>query len=684
MFPGLNENHRRVLTATLTHLDKLLTDAEHAMTVSSSPFARIASDLTSAERRVMEDHLARARAQLADAARALGLALPPPRVQAVAAVQTDLLFAEVAIEDVSPPRLRGYGDLDQDAAILIERVESDLIRTLQRARSFLARRASGDLAGRLERLERAPFDLRILRTLEGVVARQGLVAFRPAIEALLERAEARTFEIAFFGRVGSGKSSLLNRVLGTSVLPVGATPVTAVPTRLVWGDPPVAIIQHADRPPDEVAVDRLPEFVSEAGNPENKKCVVHAVVRLPSLALRTGAAFVDTPGVGSLAASGARETFAYLPRCDLGVLLVAASGAIEREDVEVVRLLHESGIPATIVVSKTDLLSDADRIRMRDYVMVEMAKSVGVDVTVSLVSTVGASVELAATWFDQELSPLLARVKALSEASARRKLAALREGVVATLRAALDARMGTAQDSARQREDIERRALEAEAAMAEAHRRCEQVAGEVGSLADVILARAAHEMTQSAVQGGEPDPAAVLQRVLDASSEQVRSQLREALLAARDALGGRLKEMGAELSWPSPPQALVLDLLSLPALIRQPALSDLRLRQPRWLGRFPSLLERRLLNALHEQCKSSLDGALRSWSSALRAWSGRAIARLVGQYGLEAEPMRAYLRRLAPGPTQDGTAEGALADLCSIDAATADSPSSAIDGDGGA
>jgi len=472
-------------------------------------------------------------------------------------------------------------------------------------------------------------------------------------------------------------------VLGTTILPVGATPVTAVPTRVVWGDPPVAVIQHADRPLEEVTVDRLPEFVSEAGNPENEKRVVRAMVRLPSPALRTGAAFVDTPGVGSLAASGARETFAYLPRCDLGVLLVSATGAIEQEDVEVVRLLHESGIPATVVVSKTDLLSDLDRIRMRDYVSTEIARSVGIDVTVSLVSTVEASVGLAAEWFDRELSPLLARVKEVSDASVRRKLAALREGVVTTLRAALDARIGTAQDSLPRREDIERRALEAEAAMAEAQRKCEQVAGDVASLGDDILARASHEMTHEGAQEGGLNPAAAVQGLLDATSEQVRSQLRETLLAARDLLGGLLKEMGAELSWPSPPQALVLDLVSLPALRPPPTLADLALGQPRWVRRFPSLRERRLLNSLNKQCKPSLDQALRLWGGELRAWSGRAIARLAEQYGSEAEPMRAYLRRLAAGPPQDGTAEGTLADLQAIDAATADSPSTAIDLDGG-
>jgi GTP-binding protein EngB required for normal cell division len=618
---------------------------------------------------------------LTDAARALGLHLPPPRVQAAAAIQTTLSFAEIAIEDVDPRRLQGYGELGEQTSALVARVELDLIRALKRIRSFLTRRASGDLAGRLAELERAPFDLRLLRVLEGVVARRGLVEYRSAIEALLEHAEAGMFEIAFFGRVGSGKSSLINLVLGVSVLPVGATPVTAVPTRVVWGDPPVARIQYADHPMQDVAIDRLAEFVSEAGNPENEKRVIRTLVRLPSPALRTGAVFVDTPGVGSLAVSGARETFAYLPRCDLGVLLVAASGAIEREDVEVVRLLHESGIPATVVVSKADLLSGADRLRMSSYVKTELEESIGVELAVSLVSTIGAGVDFAATWFDRELSPLLARLKELSDASARRKLAALREGIVATLRAALDPR-GTSRNSFPRREEIERRALEAEAAMSEAHRICVQVAEEAAVLGDAILAQAADEMTRLVAQGNGPDHTDVLQRVLDHSSEQIRARLREALQAVRDVLGGLLEDMRAELSWPSPPQGLVLDLLSMPAPMGPPTPADLTLRQPRWLARFPSVRKRRLVKLVRERCKPALDRDLRRWSNEIRDWSARAITRLAEQYASEAEPMRAYLRRVIVGPALHGDAERCIDDLRAIDAATPGGPSTAIDREG--
>jgi len=87
----------------------------------------------------------------------------------------------------------------------------------------------------LRRLEATGLDVDLLRLLEQIVTRNGLIEFRPRIDALAARHEDDSFELALFGRVSSGKSSLLNALLNTDVLPVGINPVTAVPTKLRYG-----------------------------------------------------------------------------------------------------------------------------------------------------------------------------------------------------------------------------------------------------------------------------------------------------------------------------------------------------------------------------------------------------------------------------------------------------------------
>jgi hypothetical protein len=115
---------------------------------------------------------------------------------------------------------------------MVEQLKS----SLRKMNAFLS--GGADLGERLQRLDRTGNEIDLLGAITEIVDRRGMVEFRPVIGAIVERLETRCFEIAVFGRVSSGKSSLLNHILGTQVLPVGVTPVTAVPTMVVFGPEP--------------------------------------------------------------------------------------------------------------------------------------------------------------------------------------------------------------------------------------------------------------------------------------------------------------------------------------------------------------------------------------------------------------------------------------------------------------
>jgi hypothetical protein len=65
-------------------------------------------------------------------------------------------------------------------------------------------------------------------------------------------------------------------------------------------------------PPDEpFPVNELAKFAVEEQNSGNWRGVIRLVVELQAEGLKQGVVFVDTPGLGSLAISGAAETTAY-------------------------------------------------------------------------------------------------------------------------------------------------------------------------------------------------------------------------------------------------------------------------------------------------------------------------------------------------------------------------------------
>jgi predicted GTPase len=85
---------------------------------------------------------------------------------------------------------------------------------ISRLDAYLAQGQSADLENRLHRLESAGGDLGLIKALERTISRHGLVEFRPALATILDRLESTNYEIAVFGRVSSGKSSLLNHIVG--------------------------------------------------------------------------------------------------------------------------------------------------------------------------------------------------------------------------------------------------------------------------------------------------------------------------------------------------------------------------------------------------------------------------------------------------------------------------------------
>ncbi len=436
---SLNSNQERRLSVTCRHIDKLLAEMESALNVSTSKlaFPQYAPDLSPAQRRVIEDYIGRIRAQLVRVLDGQAIERPPADIPVSRSLHSYLTFVDIASEELKPEYMRGYGEVPAAAAVELNGIAGELQGLVRQLDQYLMRGSKENLQERLERLEQTRDEVPVLRKLESVIGEHGLVEFRSTLSMILDRLEDNSFEIAIFGRVSSGKSSLLNAMLGTDVLPVGVTPITAVPTRLLYGKTPVVHVWFANRTPESFDISQLPEFVAEQRNRGNEKHVTRIVVQLPSPRLREGVAFVDTPGLDSLATRGAAETLAYLPRCDLGVVLIDAGSSLTPDDLQTIRILYENAIPATVLLSKVDLLTLEDRSRVVDYVKDHMKEELNLDLAVRAVSVMTGGKDLVTPWFEEDIAPLYSQRQELKLRSIRRKLGALRQSVGMALRARL-------------------------------------------------------------------------------------------------------------------------------------------------------------------------------------------------------------------------------------------------------
>ena len=433
---SLNENQVRRLRVTCQHIDRTLSEIEGILNESASraAFPNYAADLPPAQRKTIEDYIARVRARLIRVLEGQDIVVSPPAIPVSRAVRGRLYSIDIAAEELKPKYMRGYGEVSPATATELNGIAGELQGLVARLDQYLAGGAGQDFKERLQRLEGAGNDLGLLSRIERIVTERGLVEFRGTLASILDRAEDRSFEIAVFGRVSSGKSSLLNAALDTDVLPVGVTPVTAVPTRITHGEKSSLTVTFTDAPVKIFEIQQLGEFATEQQNPGNAKHVTRITVTIPASRLDDGVSFVDTPGLGSLATSGAAETLAYLPKCDLGVVLIDAGSTLTDGDVRVILALQEAAIPAHALLSKADLLDKPDCEKTIDYVKQHIVAETGLDMPVHPVSVRPSHRNLLDRWFEDEILPLYSRSQELRASSLQRKIGMLRESVVFVLR----------------------------------------------------------------------------------------------------------------------------------------------------------------------------------------------------------------------------------------------------------
>lgn len=649
-FPGeLNGPQRNRLLSTCQHIDKLLSSVEHILheTASESPFRTHIVDIAPAQTRVIEDYIRRLRRQLLRALEWQHMKPAKPEIPATRAVLTNLAFVDIAVEELRPHYMRGSGDVPEDATDELNGVVHELRSLVEEMERYLRQELSIDLESRLQKLEKTGYDLALLRRIEQIVTRQGLVEFRSRIASLAERLEDHNLEVAFFGRVSSGKSSLLNALLETDVLPVGVNPITAVPTKLRYGSKLRVEVTYGSGRSELIAVEQLADVVTERGNPGNLRNVVKTLVDVPSSRLQKGIVLVDTPGLGSLAKKGAAETLAYLPACDLALLLIDAGNTLNDEDIGTLRLLYEAGIPSLVLLSKADLLARGERQEAIAYVVEQIQSELGIMVQVHPVSCVPAESDLLERFFEEELLPRFGQAQTLREASVARKIGTLKDSVMAALDTILNRQSREAPEPAVDPAGLESQLRVATGEMGELGRNLSRAFLELGESSKAVM----DSVVERGVGWYELHPGdAIAGRLLDewirdAVGERLNSQIghvRE--VVERTVLS--LQGVAEGLSNDEIPSAEELEsgLRDLPRFELAELPGGVGAGGWRWLGR--RAVRSALHRGLQENAGSMLQEALRRYGYALREWSDRAIARMDAVVRSYADTYRAQIHRM--------------------------------------
>ena len=155
------------------------------------------------------------------------------------------------------------------------------------------------------------------------------------------------FLVVFVGPFSSGKSSLINALVGDEILLVGPVPTTDRISILRWGE------TH-----------------------ERVRSGEYDTVFHPSPLLRK-VSFVDTPGLESIFQKHEETTRKFLHRADLVLLVMLSTQAMTASNLSYLKILQEFGKTVILVINQADLLTPDDAKSVREYVVEQSLSQLG-------------------------------------------------------------------------------------------------------------------------------------------------------------------------------------------------------------------------------------------------------------------------------------------------------------------
>jgi GTP-binding protein EngB required for normal cell division len=177
-----------------------------------------------------------------------------------------------------------------------------------------------------------------------------------AVGWLLQKVADEKFNLVVAGQFKRGKSSVINALLGARLLPAGVIPLTSVVTVIRSGPTTRARIELLDGRSQELPLERLSDYVTERGNPQNTKGIRQVVIEHPAPWLADGVQLVDTPGIGSVYEHNTDVTQSYLPQADAVLLIASVEQPVSRAELDFLSSIRQYAPKSFCLLNKTDYL----------------------------------------------------------------------------------------------------------------------------------------------------------------------------------------------------------------------------------------------------------------------------------------------------------------------------------------
>ena len=164
----LNDSQKRSILFGFLDIHRRMAELEAkiAQSMITSPFSQLVNDLSPTESKVAQDYFARIRTTMLACLQEAGIPLEVRRTSVRWGVEVGTTFLHIAVAELSPESLRGYGPMEANSAAVVSKMQQDLYRLIDRVRVYLQQGLGRDLQQRLAHLSASPTNVTTLTLLE--------------------------------------------------------------------------------------------------------------------------------------------------------------------------------------------------------------------------------------------------------------------------------------------------------------------------------------------------------------------------------------------------------------------------------------------------------------------------------------------------------------------------------------
>ena len=178
------------------------------------------------------------------------------------------------------------------------------------------------------------------------------------IQQEIARLKEGRFVIAVMGKAKRGKSTLLNALLGRRddlLAPIDKLPASSAITRFRWAPREEVTVVLRDGRKETIPASQVRDYVTEEGNPENRKGVDVVEVAAPFLDFDRDLVLMDTPGAGSLHEHHGAILQGIIPQADAVIFLVTTRMPLDQDEVELLGSMKAADVRRVFfAVNKVD------------------------------------------------------------------------------------------------------------------------------------------------------------------------------------------------------------------------------------------------------------------------------------------------------------------------------------------